>query len=607
MMPRSPTTAGINGQITLTATFHAPDGSVSSASASIQVFTRAPDRGIGITPNVSVPLTVSVARTVSYHEVTFVVINTGVMSGSYQYSPACHGFAQNCRLASGPTSPFTLAASATANVTIGYDATGVDNGFNFIELFGTQVETGRQAVGTILVSAGASPTLAASVTPANDQVSSAAHSGQSVTFTIANTGGVAASFSYGVACSGGVTSCASAPGLSGSTSVLAPGGAAQIVVTYQSGDVGSVGSVSLNARSADGSVNVTGTRTVSVPVATTLAIRARDVNPGGNVSREQCLTIAAGTGAAYECGDLRLVHALPTTTTMDKARTPTLIFSSDQARPGGVVAAEVTVPASITANIVRATLSFPAKSAVTVQRDFAWSAALSDSRPRRIAVRFEAPDWETGAYTYVFQVQAMSGSTVLAVARDTGIAAVVNRVNSPFGRGWWLDGLEQISIATPDSSQRLWVGGDGSTRLYSKVPNSGDAKWAVTPSLDRADTLYHTSAGYKRRLRDSAYVTYDAAGQQDTTVNAARHRTSFTYVGGRLGRGRETHDNHGPDASRRGGCDVPVPICECRHPSRARSGDRTTGPKRSADGVRSRTTTSSRIASRRSPIRITAS
>jgi RHS repeat-associated protein len=222
---------------------------------------------------------------------------------------------------------------------------------------------------------------------------------------------------------------------------------------------------------------------------------------------------------------------------MGKARTPTLVFGSDHARPGGVIAAEVTVPASITASVVRATLTFPAKSAVSVQRDFSWSGTLSDGRPRRIAVRFEAPDWETGAYTYVFQVQAMSGSTVLAVARDTGIIAVVNRVNSPFGRGWWLDGLEQISITTPDSSQRLWVGGDGSTRLYSKVPNSGDAKWVVAPSLDRQDTLYHTTGGYKRRLRDSAYVTYDAAGQQDTTVNALRHRTTFTYLGGRLGAG----------------------------------------------------------------------
>ena len=433
---------------------------------------KSPDRGIGITPSVSVPLTVSVDRAVAYHEVAFTVINTGVMSGSYQYSSACHGFAQNCRLANGPhPSPFVLAAGATANVTIGYDATGVDNGagFNFIELFGTQVETGRQAVGTILLSSSASPTVAASVTPANDQVSPSAHSAQSVTFTITNIGGVAASFSFAVACSGAVTSCASSAGLTGSTSSLASGAQSQVVVTYQSGDAGSVGTVSLNVRSADG---------VGERHRDSHRVRARiDDACRARALREPRRQRVARTVPHHFRRHGRRVRMwrpasrapAAATTTMGKARAPTLFFSSDQARPGGVIAAEVTVPASVTANVVRATVTFPAKSAVTVQRDFAWSGALSDSRPRRIAVRFEAPDWETGAYTYVFQVQAMSGSTVLAVARDTGIVAVVNRVNSPFGRGWWLDGLEQISITTPDSSQRLWVGGDGSTRLYSKV------------------------------------------------------------------------------------------------------------------------------------------
>src|SRR5262249_16961337 len=87
MMPRAPTAPNVSGQIPLTATFHASDGSVSSASASTQVFTKSPDYGIGVTPSVSVPLTVTVDRLVAYHEVTFAVINTGVTSGSYGFSP----------------------------------------------------------------------------------------------------------------------------------------------------------------------------------------------------------------------------------------------------------------------------------------------------------------------------------------------------------------------------------------------------------------------------------------------------------------------------------------------------------------------------------------
>ncbi len=40
--------------------------------------------------------------------------------------------------------------------------------------------------------------------------------------------------------------------------------------------------------------------------------RVHDVNPGAGVERDLCLTVVVGAGAAAECGDLRLVHVLPT-------------------------------------------------------------------------------------------------------------------------------------------------------------------------------------------------------------------------------------------------------------------------------------------------------
>jgi hypothetical protein len=39
----------------------------------------------------------------------------------------------------------------------------------------------------------------------------------------------------------------------------------------------------------------------------------------------------------------------------------------------------------------------------------------------------------------------------------------VNRIYSPFGSGWWLNGLESI---TRYGSLMLWIGGDDSTRIY---------------------------------------------------------------------------------------------------------------------------------------------
>jgi hypothetical protein len=68
-----------------------------------------------------------------------------------------------------------------------------------------------------------------------------------------------------------------------------------------------------------------------VVTASPVTVAVRTVNPGTSIDRGECLTVSAGDGAAYECGDLRLVHALPTTTTMNVARTPTLLYNSRHA------------------------------------------------------------------------------------------------------------------------------------------------------------------------------------------------------------------------------------------------------------------------------------
>ncbi|MGD2152747.1 MAG: hypothetical protein PVG79_05725 [Gemmatimonadales bacterium] len=57
-----------------------------------------------------------------------------------------------------------------------------------------------------------------------------------------------------------------------------------------------------------------------------------DVNPGTSVSRGLCLTIALGD-AASECGDLRIVHPLPATRTMNRARAPVLLYNRQHAVP----------------------------------------------------------------------------------------------------------------------------------------------------------------------------------------------------------------------------------------------------------------------------------
>ena len=130
----------------------------------------------------------------------------------------------------------------------------------------------------------------------------------------------------------------------------------------------------------------------------------------------------------------------------------------------------------------------------------------------------------TGAYEYTIEVKATIGGTVVSrFATDT--LAVINRATSQFGPGWWLDGLEQLVVV--DATHKLWVGGDGTTRLYTKQSNT---LWLVTPALDRVDSL--TTADqitWVRHLRNGATVEFNNAGQHVATTNTQGHRTRFHY------------------------------------------------------------------------------
>src|SRR6185503_13147312 len=75
-----------------------------------------------------------------------------------------------------------------------------------------------------------------------------------------------------------------------------------------------------------------------------------------------------------------------------------------------------------------------------------------------------------------------------------------------------------------------WVGGDGSTRLYTQSP-AQPAIWTVTPAVDRPDTLEQVSLNvWRRHLRNGAYVQFDSKGRHTFTVDRSGHKTAFSYA-----------------------------------------------------------------------------
>jgi RHS repeat-associated protein len=300
----------------------------------------------------------------------------------------------------------------------------------------------------------------------------------------------------------------------------------------QSGDVWTTFSVS-GAELASGTLTLKATAQ-DAPNPSDTGYYAIQVAPAGPVvERGLCLTIAAGPAAAYECGDLRLVHTLPAVRTLNKTRAPTLLYNSQQAHPYPLVQADVTLPAG---DPLPTTITAILRVA-NAQYSSSWSGSTwgSPGESRRVTVGFDADALATGLYADTLVIQRLIGSTYDTLKTIIGSLPIVNRKGSPFGPGWWLAGFEKLYFNVPPG-QVLWVGGDGSVRRYMRGGTVGTDTAYIAKPVDSPDSLIHLSNGrWVRLLSDGAKVKFTSAGTHDSTTNRLGYSTVFVDSSGSPG------------------------------------------------------------------------
>lgn len=461
--------------------------------------------GVAVTPDGSTATT-RAPNAQGYSE-SFTVRNTGTATNIFALS--CSTANLTCT-GTNPAS-LTLAANATGTTTASYYTGSVGTGRLVLKAVGTLAsDTGYFSV----------PVVAAGVAVTPDSGAAAARLANTGpftdVFTVKNTGGGSTTFTLSCGGSSNVT-CS---GISPTSLTLAAGAQSTVTATYSVGAIGT-GTLSLTATSANASD--LGSFRIGVVSASQQApgVDVTSVNAGNLVERDLCLAVSLGPSSASECGDLRIVHALPSTRSMNKARTATLHYNSQHARPLPIVAALVTLPSNLIPDSIEAVLKVNGVTRRTARWGGSqWTAGAT----RRIAASFDGLSDPTGIYSYTLEVASIYGATRLGTTAS-GQLVMVNRQASPFGVGWWLAGLEQLNLAT-----MVWVGGDGSVRQYQQVAGTTD-KW-VAPSVDRPDTLKRVVSGgtyYVRYLRGGAEVWFNTAGQHVYTYNRQRHQTTFAY------------------------------------------------------------------------------
>jgi RHS repeat-associated protein len=520
---KAPTTEGAIGTYALRASYVATTGMTLGASASSTVQAVVPRPAIAVYPKNSTQI---VYPGMAWNQVAFALANVGNTSSTANATiTACTGIAANCRI-----DPFAFTSSSvwltpqqSRSIYVDFDDTGATQGS--ITLRYGDPATIVDSATIRLVRSGPLVTLA--VTPKAFTVSANRNRVSTRRFYVQNTGNTTSSVHY-------LATCWAAPCSSQSkaAATLAANQVDTVDVSFTTR--ATVGSDSLRfVVAADAPYVAADTGSVRVVVDSIVDIRvnARTTIAGAGIDRAQCLAVALANDSAYECGDLRLVHALPSTTTMNRARTPTLIFNSRHLSVRTLFAADVTIAmgADVTSIVGRVYVSGADNQPVLVaSREFPWRPEWSGDTPRRIVVPADLRQFTSGAYHYTLTVDKNTATTS-AQASDSGTVAVVNRASSGFGAGWWLDGFE--TLVTFGERQKLWIGGDGSTRLYTRTPANSDSVWTVDPTLDRPDTLIVSPSGAQyRHLRNGAYVMFDNTGRHRATVSVSGEVTTFNYA-----------------------------------------------------------------------------
>ena len=148
---------------------------------------------------------------------------------------------------------------------------------------------------------------------------------------------------------------------------------------------------------------------INITVGTPAAIAVTNAGTGSTLERSLCLTVAAGHGAATECGDLRLAHALPAVRTKNKARVPTLLYNSAHAHPYPTFPFVLALPAgALVPDSVTAVLTMGGVTKATGK----WTGAdFNFAGTRRAVLVFDALLDTTGVYQYAVQAKSWYGTS----------------------------------------------------------------------------------------------------------------------------------------------------------------------------------------------------
>jgi RHS repeat-associated protein len=225
-----------------------------------------------------------------------------------------------------------------------------------------------------------------------------------------------------------------------------------------------------------------------------------------------------------------LSYTTPAYVSLDQERAVTLYYSSQAANSQPFIQFDVTDPSlepaqQFSVRVLYGTVAQPLSNGSTVA--YFSNQGGTPGGTVRLGVQVQAGTIVTGAYAVTLEVT--SHWPVGSLSSSHGIRVLtMNRVGSPYGAGWGVQGLKRIHVQTDGL---MMDEGDGSLRFFA-----GTGPSFTTPQGDFS-TLARTTAGtYQRTWPDGAGALFSGTGQLLHAYTAMGDTTRYEYTGERLTR-----------------------------------------------------------------------
>lgn len=298
-------------------------------------------------------------------------------------------------------------------------------------------------------------------------------------------------------------------------------------VQFTSGAVGSSGTVGLQ-----GTVRHAG----SVDIGTVLASVPSPIAPVALLTPHNGDNHLVGLCVA-SCFDVMSSYSTPSYTSMDTPRSATLVYSSAQAHPMGLITVDVTDGSVRHSQQFSLQLRQANGSAVTFTNGTTELFFKQDSAAAtRLTGQFDATSLGTGV-----QLDTVIIKSIWTTGADSGtvtqasVAApvlIVNEQASAFGAGWSLGGLQRIAFPS-DTTMLLVTDGAGSITRFRRSCQGclATALAADFSTLIRTVGPGGVVTGYRRAYRDGSSAIYNPAGYLTSTEDRFADSTKFAYNG----------------------------------------------------------------------------